>query len=178
MNILYHIIPHVLVFRQHNGDDPPQESEKCFDCFKFCPTLTRHLRINWLWLMMYIANFKPERYTIDGLNVWRLWNWQLLQRLCGMNLFFWRIAEWELNSLLQFRKQSLSPSSEAGVLSDVALAVSLCTGRALGVLSAVPARNSSSHLVHNSLRPHHSSCLSFVDGCVDGYNCSLQNAGN
>jgi len=25
MNILYYIIPQVLVFRQHNGDDPPQE---------------------------------------------------------------------------------------------------------------------------------------------------------
>jgi len=23
--ILYYIIPHVLVFRQHNGDDPPQD---------------------------------------------------------------------------------------------------------------------------------------------------------
>jgi len=27
MNILYYIIPQVLVFRQHNGDDPPQDSE-------------------------------------------------------------------------------------------------------------------------------------------------------
>jgi len=25
MNILYYIIPQVLVFRQHNGDDPPQD---------------------------------------------------------------------------------------------------------------------------------------------------------
>jgi len=26
--ILYRIIPHVLVFRQHNGDDPPQDYKR------------------------------------------------------------------------------------------------------------------------------------------------------
>jgi len=29
-NILYYIIPQVLVFRQHNGDDPPQDYKYFF----------------------------------------------------------------------------------------------------------------------------------------------------
>jgi len=164
------------VCRTNNCSD--QESEKCFDCFKFCPTLTKHLRISWLWLKTYVANFRPELYNADGLSVCRPCNWQLLRWLYGMNLFFWPIADWELHSFLLLREQSLSASSKAGVLSDVGPAVSLSIGRALGVRFALPARNSSSHLVHNSLRPHHSSCLSFVDGWVDGYNYSLQNVGN